>query len=100
MNIDKVISSFVFDKFKSDCYLHGFLKTYMQKKSKLSSCDADEASILRAQLKDYSDILGQYLEKALCFPLGCKDCVGMQKCADCIKQEDLAETFIKLRKYL
>jgi hypothetical protein len=43
---------------------------------------------------------GRYLENALYFPSGCKDCVGMQKCADCIKQEDLAETFIELRKYL
>ena len=73
MYIDNVISSFDFDKFKSDCFLHGFLKTY---------------------------ILGQYLENALCFPSGCKDCVGMQKCANCLKQDDLGEAFVELHKYL
>jgi len=52
------------------------------------------------QFKDYSDILGQCLKNALCFPSGCNDCEGMQKCADCIKQEDLGEAFIKLRKFL
>jgi hypothetical protein len=50
MYIDNVISSFDFDKFKSDCFLYGFLKTY---------------------------ILGQYLENALCFPSGCKGGFGL-----------------------
>ena len=100
MNIDNVISNFDFDKFKSDCYIHRFLKTYLKKKSELSSCDDNEANMLRVQLKEYSDVLGRCLKNALCFPSGCKDCVGMQKCADCIKQYDLAETFIELQKYL
>jgi len=100
MDIDNVISNFDFDKFKSDCLIHVFLKTYMEKKSKLSSCEENEASMLRVQFKDYSDILGQCLKNALCFPSGCKDCVGMQKCADCIKQNELAEVFIELRKFL
>ena len=100
MNIDKVISNFNFDKFKSDCFIHAALKTYMNKKSKLSSCGKNETNMLGVELKEYSDILGRCLKNALCFPAGCIDCVGMQKCADCIKQEDLAETFIKLRKYL
>jgi len=100
MNIDNVISNFDFDKFKSDCYIHRFLKTYLKKKSELSSFDDNEANMLRVQLKEYSDILERYLENALCFPTGCNDCVGMQKCADCIKQNDLSEAFMELRKYL
>jgi len=32
MNIDNLISSFDFDKFKSDCLIHHFLKTYIKKK--------------------------------------------------------------------
>ena len=99
MNIDKVISNFNFNKFKSDCFIHAALKTYMNKKSKLSSCGENETNMLGVELKEYSDILGQCLKNVLCFPSGCKDCVGMQKCADCFKQYDLAETFIELQKY-
>ena len=100
MNIDKVISNFNFDKFKSDCFIHAALKTYMNKKSKLSSCDENETNMLGVELKEYSDILGRCLKNALCFPAGCKDCVGMQKCSDCSKQDDLGEAFIDLRKFL
>jgi hypothetical protein len=100
MNIDNMISNFDFDKFKSDCFLHVSLKTYLKKKSKLSSCNESEATILNAQFKDYSDVLGRCLENALCFPSGCKDCVGMQKCANCLKQDDLGEAFIALQKYI
>ena len=100
MNIDNVISNFDFDKLNSDCFIHVALQTYMKKKSQLSSCDDNEASMLRVQFKDYSDILGRCLKNALCFPLGCNDCEGMQKCADCIKQDGLGEAFIKLRKFL
>ena len=57
MNIDNLISGFDFDKFKSDCFIHEFLKTYIKKKSNLSSCDDNEANMLRMQLEDYSDIL-------------------------------------------
>jgi len=77
MNIDNLISSFDFDKFKSDCLIHDFLKAY-----------------------DYSDILEQLLTNATCFPSGCENCEGMQKCAGCINQDILADTFIKLQKYL
>jgi len=38
MDIDKVISDFDSDKFKSDCFIHTSLQTYMKKKSQLSSC--------------------------------------------------------------
>ena len=100
MNIDKVIRNFDFDKFKSDCFIHAALKTYIDKKSKLSLCSENEAGMLSAELKDYSDILLRCLKNALCFPSGCKDCTGMQKCADCFKQKDLGEEFIRLRNFL
>ena len=32
MNIDKMISSFDFDKFKSNCIIHDFMNTYLKKK--------------------------------------------------------------------
>ncbi len=66
MNIDNLISSFVFDKFKSDCLIHDFLKTYIKKKSSLSSCYG-------------SDILERYLKNAICFPSECENCVCMNK---------------------
>jgi hypothetical protein len=66
MNIDNLISSFDFDKFKSDCLIHDFLKTYIKKKSILSSCYG-------------SDILKRYLKNAMCFPSECENCVGMNK---------------------
>ena len=100
MNIDNLISSFDFNKIKSDCLIHAFLMTYNKKKSNLSSCDDNEASMLRMQLDDYSDILERLLKNAACFPSGCENCEGMQKCAGCINQDILADAFIKLQKYL
>ena len=99
MNIDNLISSFGFDKFKSDCIIHDFLKTYIKKKSNLSSCDDNEANMLRIQLENYSDILEKLLKTAACFPSGCENCVGMKKCAGCINQDILADAFVKLQKY-
>ena len=100
MNIDNLISGFDFDKFKSDCIIHDFLKTYIKKKSDLSSCDDNEANMLRMQLEDYLDILEPLIKNATCFPSGCDNCAGMQKCAGCINQDILADAFIKLQKYL
>jgi hypothetical protein len=100
MDIDNLKSSFDFDKIKGDCPIHAFLKTYNKKKSNLSSCDDNEANMLRMQLKDYSDILDRLLKNAACFPSGCENCVGMQKCAGCLNQDILADAFIKLQKYL
>ena len=38
MNIDNLIDvGFDFDKFKSDCLIHDFLKTYIKKKSNQTS---------------------------------------------------------------
>ncbi len=100
MNIDNLISSFDFDKIKSDCLIHDFLKMYIKKKSTLSACADTEADMLRLQLEDYSNTLQRILKFATCFPSGCENCVGMQKCAGCINQEYLADAFIKLQKYL
>ena len=100
MNIDNLISNFDFDKSKSDCLIHDFLKAYIKKKSDLSSCDDKEANILKMQLKDYSDTLERLLTNATCFPSGCENCEGMKKCAGCINQDILADTFIQLQKYL
>ena len=100
MNFDNLILSFDSGKLKNDCLIHDFLKTYIKKKSNLSSYDDNEANMLRMQLEDYSDILEPLLKNATCFPSGCENCVGMQKCADCINQNNLADAFTKLQKYL
>ena len=100
MSIDNLISSFDFDKIKNDCLIHEFTKTYIKKKSSLSSCAANDADMLRLQLEDYSKTLEQILKSATCFPAECENCVGMQKCAGCINQDYLADAFIKLQKYL
>ena len=99
MNIDNLISSFDFDQFRSDCLIHNFLETYIKKKSNLSSYSDNEANLLRMQLEDYSDILERLLKCAACFPSGCENCVGMQKCAGCINQDILGDAFVKLQKY-
>ena len=100
MNIDNCISSFDFDKIKSDCLIHDFLKTYIKIKSNLSSYDDNQTNVLRMQLEDYSDILERLLKKGTCFPAECEKCAGMQKCAGCINQDVLADAYIKLQKYL
>ena len=100
MNIDHMISKFDFDKSKSDCLIHDFLKTYIKMESHLSTCENNEADRLEKQLNNYSDNLEQLLECAMCFPSGCEDCVGMQKCIDCINQDNLASSFVKLKRYM
>ena len=66
MNIDNLISNFDFDKFKSDCLIHNFVKTCIKKKSNLS--------------KWYdSDLLERLLKNTMCFPSECENCVGMNK---------------------
>ena len=66
MNIDNLISSFDFDKFKSDCLIHNFVKTCIKKKSNLSSWYN-------------SDFLERLLKNTMCFPSECENCVGMKK---------------------
>ena len=100
MNIDNLISSFDADKIKSDCLIHEFLRTYNKRKTNLSSCDDNEADVLRVQIEDYADILERLIKNAACFPSRCENCVGMKKCAGCINQDILADAFIKLQKYL
>jgi hypothetical protein len=51
MNIDSLISSFDFDKFKSDCLIHDFLKTYIKKKNE---------SILMVQFKFFGAIIKKH----------------------------------------
>jgi hypothetical protein len=66
MNIDNLIDvGFDFDKFKSDCLIHDFLKTYI-KKTNQSSCYG-------------TGIFERYLKNAMCFPSECENCVGMNK---------------------
>ncbi len=68
MDIDNLIDvGFDFDKFKSDCLIHDFLKTYIKKKSNQTSYYD-------------SDILERYFKNAMCFPSECENCVGMKKC--------------------
>ena len=100
MNIDQLISSFDFDNSKSDCLIHDYLKIYVKKKSNLAACKNKSASRFKAQLKEYSDTLEVVLECAMCFPSGCETCVGMQKCIDCINQDNLASSFVKLKRYM
>lgn len=66
MHIDKLISNFDFDKFKSDCLIHNFVKTCIIKKSNLSKWYG-------------SDLLARLLKNTMCFPSECKNCVGMNK---------------------
>ena len=66
MNIDNLISSFDFDKLKSDCLVHSFLKTYIKKNPNLPLCYD-------------SDFLELYLKNAVCFPSECANCVAMKK---------------------
>ena len=67
MNIDNLIDiDFDFDKFKPDCLIHDFLKTYIKIKSNQTSYYD-------------SDILERYLKNAMCFSSECENCVGMKK---------------------
>ena len=67
MNIDNLIDiEFDFDKLKSDCLIHDFLKTYIKKKSNLSSWYN-------------SDFLERLLKNTMCFPSECENCVGIKK---------------------
>jgi hypothetical protein len=67
MNIENLIDiGFDFDKFRSDCLIHDFLKTYIKKKSNLSSWYD-------------SGFLERLLKNTMCFPSECENCVGMKK---------------------
>jgi hypothetical protein len=91
MNIDNLISSFDFEKLRKDCILHSMLKIYNDKKSNLSSCDENEASILVKQLEKFSNVLKRLLSHAKCFPDSCDNCDGLSKCIDCIIRDNCAE---------
>jgi len=67
MSIDNLIDiGFDFDKLKNDCLIHDFLKTYIKKKSNLSSWYD-------------SGFLERLLKNTMCFPSECENCVGMKK---------------------
>ena len=100
MNIDNMISSFDFDKFKSKCLLYDFLKAYLNKKTNLSSTENNEANVLRIQLEDYSDILERLFKYIKCFPSECENCMGLQKCIACVTANNCVDAFIELRIYL
>lgn len=100
MNIDNLLANYNLDKFKSDCLIHDFVKAYIEKKSNLSLCKDKEADMLSRQFENFSIALERVLRNTICFPSGCKDCMGMQKCAGCINQDDLGDALIKLQKYL
>jgi hypothetical protein len=84
MEIDGLISSIDLEKLNKDCILHSVLKIYMDKKSKLSSCDGNKATTLIKQLEEYSDVLKRLLNYAKCFPASCDNCEGLTKCIECI----------------
>ena len=61
MNIDNLISSFDADKIKSDCLIHEFLRTYNKRKTNLSSCDDNEADVLRVQNTPIAEFTGSMM---------------------------------------
>ncbi len=100
MNIDNLISSFDFEKFKKDCILHNMLRIYIDKKSGLSSCDDNEAIMLIKQLEGYSGVLKRLLRHAKCFPDSCDNCEGLTKCIDCIIKDNCVDAQLMFHKLM
>ena len=98
MNIDNLISNFDFEKFKKDCILHNILTIYIDKKLDLSSCDDNEANMLRNQLKGFSDILKRLLKYVKCFPASCENCEGLKKCINCTIKDNCVDASIEFYK--
>jgi hypothetical protein len=98
MNIDGLISSIDLEKLNKDCILHSVLRIYIDKKSKLSSCDDNEASRLIKQLEEYSDVLKRVLNYAKCFPASCDNCEGLTKCIECIIKNNCVDAHLMLYK--
>ena len=98
MNIDNLIASLGFKKLKKDCILHSMLRLYSDKKSELSSCDANKARILTKQIDECSDVLKRLIKHAKCFPGSCDDCDGLTKCIDCIIRDNCAEAQLMFQK--
>ncbi len=98
MNINNLISSFDFEKAKKDCILHSLLRIYIDKKSELSSCDDNEASMLRNQLEGFSDALKRLFSHAKCFPASCHSCEGLTKCIECIIKNNCVDASIEFGK--
>jgi hypothetical protein len=100
MNIDNLISSFDFEKFKKDCILHSMLRLYIDKKSELSPCDHSKTNILIKQLEKYSDVLKRLLSHAKCFPDSCDNCEGLTKCIDCITKDNCVDAQLMFHKLM
>ena len=98
MNIDNLISTFNFEKSQKDCILHSVLGIYVDKKSKLSSCDDSETILLTHQLEDYADVLKRLLRHTKCFPALCENCDGLAKCIECIIKENCVDAQLMFYK--
>jgi hypothetical protein len=98
MNINGLISSMDLEKLNKDCILHSVLRIYIDKKSKLSSCDDNEAIMLKKQLEEYSDVLKRVLNYAKCFPASCDNCEGLTKCIECIIKNNCVDASVKFYK--
>jgi hypothetical protein len=70
----------------------------INKKSDLSSCDDNEANMLRNQLEYFSDILKRLLKYAKCFPSMCENCEGLKKCIDCTIKNNCVDASIEFYK--
>jgi len=98
MDINNLISSFDFKRSQKDCILHSILGIYIDKKSKVSSCDGNEVPILIQQLEECSDVLKRLLSHAKSFPDSCDDCEGLTKCIECIIKDNCADAQLMFYK--
>ena len=96
MNIDNLISNLDVEQLNKDCILHSLLRSYKDKKSELSSCDDNQASMLRNQLEGFSDALQRLFNYAKCFPDSCDSCEGLTKCIECIIKDNCIDASIKI----
>ena len=100
MNVDNMLSSFDFERSRKDCILHSMLGIYIDKKSKLSSCDNHEAPILIQQLEECSGVLKRLLSHAKSFPDLCDDCEGLTRCIECIIKDDCVDAQLMFYKLM
>ena len=84
MKIQNLTTDFEFRKFRKDCILHRIMEPYIEKQSSPSICDDKMAGKLRTELEKHSATLEQSLKYAKCFPSMCENCMGLEKCIDCI----------------
>jgi hypothetical protein len=63
-----------------------------------SSCDDNEAIMLRNQLEYFSDILKRLLKYAKCFPSMCENCECLIKCINCTIKDNCVDASIEFYK--